>query len=47
MYPPLCLDMALGDTLPYSAEEKALIGGKYKVKLKALELAAELCRKER
>jgi len=47
MYPPLCLDMALGDTLPYSAEEKALIGGKYKVKLKALELAAGLCRKER
>ena len=45
MYPPLCLDMALGETLPYSDEEKALIGGKYKVKLKALEMAAGLCRK--
>lgn len=42
MYPPLCLDMALGETLPYSAEEKALIGGKYKIKLKVLEIAARI-----
>ena len=44
MYPPLCLDMALGDTLPYSEAEKALIGGRYKVKLKTLEMASGLCR---
>lgn len=44
MYPPLCLDMALGEALPYSEEERALIGGKYKVKLKALEIASGLCR---
>ncbi len=44
MYPPLCLDMALGDTLPYSEEERALIEGRYKVKLKALEIASGLCR---
>lgn len=40
MYPPLCLDMALGETLPYSEEEIILIGGKYKMKLKLLETAA-------
>ena len=40
MFPPLCLDMALGEELPYSEAEKKLIGGKYEVKLKALELAA-------
>ncbi len=42
MFPPLCLDMALGETLPYSDEEKGLIGGKYKWKLKGLELAAKV-----
>ena len=42
MFPPLCLDMALGETLPYSEEEKTLIGGKYKWKLKSLELAARV-----
>ena len=42
MFPPLCLDMALGDEIPYSKEEHALIGGKYKLKLKSLELAARL-----
>lgn len=44
MFPPLCLDMSLGDTLPYSGEEQALIGGKYRVKLKTLELAAQIFR---
>ncbi len=44
MYPPLCLDMALGETLPYSEEEKALIGGKYKMKLKVLEVAGDAMR---
>ena len=42
MYPPLCLDMALGETLPYSEEERALIGGKYQWKLKSLEMAAKI-----
>ncbi len=42
MFPPLCLDMALGEELPYSEAEKTLIGGKYKCKLKCLELAARL-----
>ena len=42
MFPPLCLDMALGEEIPYSKEENALIGGKYKLKLKSLELAARL-----
>ena len=42
MFPPLCLDMALGEVLPYSEAEKALIGGKYKAKLKTLELAARI-----
>ncbi len=44
MFPPLCLDMSLGEALPYSDEEKALIGGKYKIKLKTLEIAAKLFR---
>ena len=44
MYPPLCLDTSLGDTLPYSAEEQRLIGGKYAVKLKSLELFAKVFR---
>ena len=44
MFPPLCLDMALGETLPYSEEETALIGGKYKLKLKGLEIAARAFR---
>ena len=44
MFPPLCLDMSLGDALPYSEAEQALIGGKYKVKLKALEIAAKAFR---
>ena len=44
MFPPLCLDMALGETLPYSEEETALIGGKYKMKLKGLEIAARVFR---
>ena len=44
MFPPLCLDMALGEAIPYSAEEKDLIGGKYRLKLKSLELAAGLFR---
>ena len=42
MFPPLCLDMALGEEIPYSEEEKALIGGKYKAKLKVLEIAAQV-----
>ena len=42
MFPPLCLDMSLGKEIPYSKEEKGLIGGKYKVKLKSLEVAARL-----
>ena len=44
MFPPLCLDMALGEALPYSEEEKALIGGRYQWKLKSLELAARIFR---
>ena len=42
MFPPMCLDMALGETLPFSDEETALIKGKYKLKLKGLELAARV-----
>ncbi len=44
MFPPLCLNMSLGETLPYSDAEEALIGGKYRLKLKALELAARVFR---
>ena len=46
MYPPLCLDVALGDTVGYSSEEKSLIRTeKYNVKLKILEICSEVFKK--
>lgn len=44
MYPPMCLDAAVGNRV-YTEEERGLIaGGKYRVRFKLLELAAELTR---
>lgn len=44
MYPPLCLDMATDAPKDdgYTAEEKQLIGGRYKVKFKILEIFSDL-----
>lgn len=42
MFPPLCTTLAEGDaTDGYTDEEIRLIGGKYRIKFKLLELAAE------
>ncbi len=41
MYPPLCLDMSLGYCEGYSAEEEMLIGGRYVVKFKILEILSK------
>ena len=45
MFPPMCLDIATDSTKEdagqYTESEERLIGGKYKIKFKLLELAAE------
>ncbi len=46
MYPPLCLDVALGDYVGYSEDENRLITvGKYNVKMKILELCSTAFKK--
>ncbi len=46
MYPPMCLDAAVGAER-YTDEERGLVaGGKYRVRFKLLELCADLVRGE-
>ncbi len=42
MFPPLCLDAALGEDISYTEAEKGLISGKYAVKFKLLELISSI-----
>ena len=43
MYPPMCLDAAIGDEVYYSDEEQNLIANdKYRVKFKLLEATSEV-----
>ncbi len=50
MYPPMCLDIALGEEVyendDYTYEENLLItNGRYKVKFKLLELLSKICQR--
>ena len=42
MYPPMCLGASVEDSSGYTKTEVGLIGGKYKVKFKILELISRL-----
>ncbi len=45
MFPPMCREVALGNTVSYTKEERTLVyGGKYAVKFKLLEMVSELGR---
>ena len=44
MYPPMCLDVAT-EKVGYTEAERGLIGGKYRVKFKLLELISKSIRK--